>query len=280
MSRPVGLALFCSLVVLAEGCRAAAREEAAPSVRLDAAASSLGRVTRACHLLQGGPAERRAECCGGGAGSHLESACVRELNLALTLGRIELDDAKVERCSEASAVALGGCDWVTPGQPVPPAECEGLTRGRVGLGGTCRSSLECELSFYCEGSTPSQGGRCTAPKAAGESCSVPTDALAGYLFARDLDRTHPTCAGECSLVSHRCEAPAAMPMPAGEPPPAKATSAVGKLSGEACLTDFDCRAGGCSGTPGTCGMKCSVSFADMDRFASLPPLALPRRSPR
>jgi hypothetical protein len=280
MSRPVGFALFCTLAVLAQGCRGAAREEAAPGVRLDAAASSLGRVTRACHVLQGGPAERRAECCGGRPSSHLESACVRELSLALSAGRIDLDDAKVQRCSEASAVALSGCDWVTPGQPLPPPACEGLTRGRVGLGGTCRSSLECESPLHCEGSTPSQGGRCTAPKAAGEPCGVPADALATYFFARDLDRTHPTCAGECSLVTHRCEAPAAAPMATGGPPATASSAASGKLPGEACLTDFDCRVGGCTGTPGTCGMKCSVSLADMDRFTSLPPLALPRRSPR
>jgi hypothetical protein len=267
----MGFVLFCACAIPAEGCRRAALDDRAPSPQPAAAASGFARAAHVCHLLQGGPAERRAACCGGRPSGHVESECVRELESSLAAGRIELDQGKIQRCSEASARALEGCDWVTPGQPLPPAECEGLTRGRVALGSVCRSSLECESPLHCEGSTPSQSGRCEPPHAVGAPCGASADALATYLFARDVDRTHSSCAGDCSLVTHRCESARA------ERPTA---SAFGKRAGEACSTDFDCRVGGCTGNPGTCGMKCAISFADTARFTSLPPLGLPRRSPR
>jgi hypothetical protein len=290
-----GWVLSCTLIVAGEGCRRTAHDgdsvppvvSVRPGVAADADSGAVERATRVCHAIQGAPAERRSACCGGHASGHVEAECVRQLSRALAAERIELDESKVQGCLEASERAQTGCDWVTPGQPVPPSECRELTRGRVLMGGACQSSLECQSPLYCAGSTPSQPGRCASPKPLGETCEAPADAIAAYLFERDLERSHPSCAGECSRITRRCE-PSAVERSSGslvpptsvarvEAPPAATGN---KLPGEACLTDFDCRVGGCSGEPATCGMKCAVSLADMDRFAALPALALPRRTRR
>jgi hypothetical protein len=203
------------------------------------------------------------------------------LGAALAAGRVAIDADAVSRCSEAVPKALEGCDWVTPGQPMPPAECRALTRGLVGAGSACRSSLECAAPLHCEGGTPTEAGRCTPPLPDGSACRAPSDNLAALLFERDLEQTHPSCAGACSLASHRCER--VSPEPAsrserssGARPGAMLPDAV--LPGAACRTDFDCERGGC--TAGVCGAKCAVSMADPARVSSLPPLVLPRRSPQ
>jgi hypothetical protein len=255
-------------VVDGDGERAT-QSESAVIRTVDPASDVLARAREVCHVVQGAPAERRAACCGGRPSGNLEEECVRALSTALAAGRIELDRSQLSRCSEASTRALEGCDWVTPGQPMPPEECRDLTRGRVAAGDVCRSSLECVSPLHCEGSTPTQGGRCAAPRPTGAACRAASDGLASYLFERQLEREHPSCSGACSLVTHRCEP--------GAPPPEAAPSAR-RGPGEACVSDFDCSAGGCNGAPGTCGMKCAVSLADRARFGAAP-LALPRRSP-
>jgi hypothetical protein len=240
---------------------------------------SAERARQLCHVLQGRPAERRAECCGGRPSGNVESSCVRDLGLALGAGRVELDMARVESCALASARALEGCSWVTPGQPVPPAECQGLVVGRVALGGVCLSSLECQGQLHCAGSSPTRPGRCAAPQAPPAACAPAADALATYLFTRDLEREHPPCAGTCSRITHRCEAaPATSSAPASPTLAADQHGRGSKRPGEACQTDFDCSQGGCNGNPGTCGMKCAISLADRARFEGLSPLSLPDRS--
>jgi hypothetical protein len=188
---------------------------------------------------------------------------------------VAIDDGASSRCSDALPRAFAGCDWVTPGQPLPPDECRALTRGLVGAGGVCRSSLECAAPLHCEGGTPAEAGRCSAPLPEGAACRAPSDNLAALLFASDLEQTHPSCAGACSLPSHRCEREA--PERAAHEVGAGGTRRGGAAPGGACRTDFDCRRGGC--VAGVCGAKCAVSMLDAARFSSLPPLELPRRSP-
>ena len=289
MRSRLGLAIACALALAGQGCRRAALDAGgsgagAGGAAAEAKTSSLERARQLCHVLQGGPAERRAECCGGRPSGHVESSCVRDLSLALAEDRIELDTAKVESCRVATARALEGCDWVTPGQPVPPPECQALVVGRVALGGVCRSSLECQGQLHCEGSSPTQAGRCAAPQAPPAACAPAADGLATYLFARDLERGHPTCAGTCSLLTHRCEAtPPASATPSSAPGNEAALAVSdhpgrgSKRAGEACQTDFDCAQGGCNGNPGTCGMKCAISLADQARFKGLSPLSLPSK---
>jgi hypothetical protein len=300
MRSRLGPALACALALPGLSCRAAldagssaggtasggsaavnaapGASGATPGPNVAGDASALEPARQLCHVLQGGPAERRAECCGGRPGGHVESSCIRDLSLALGAGRIEIDSAKVESCTLASARALEGCAWVTPGQPVPPAECQGLIVGRVALGGVCRSSLECQGQLHCEGSSPSQAGRCAAPKAPPAACAPAADGLATYLFVRDLEREHPTCAGTCSLLTHRCEA--APPVTGASTAESAQRGRGSKRAGEACQTDFDCSQGGCNGNPGTCGMKCAISLSDQARFKDLSPLSLPSKSDR
>lgn len=256
---------------------------AAPPAASSAAAETL------CHVLQGRPAERRSACCSGGSSSYLEKECVRAVTDAERGGRLALDGARLAACSEATERALAGCDWVTPGQPLPPAECRELTRGLVAAGGVCRSSLECAAPLHCQGSTPTQAGHCAAALPVGAACRAPADGLGSYLFARDLERTHPVCAGACSFVTHRCEnAEPSACLAGGDCPQglacragrcAAAATSGQKRAGEACQTDFDCAVGGCTGSPGTCGMKCAASLADRQRATARPPFELPRRSP-
>lgn len=238
-----------------------------------AAPQATARAELLCHLLQGGPAERRAACCGNAGGGHVEAECVRVLGAALAAGRVAIDDGALSRCSEALPTEFAGCDWVTPGQPMPPAECRGLTRGLVNAGAACRSSLECAAPLHCEGGTPTEPGRCSPPLPDGAACRAPSDNLASLLFARDLEQVHPSCAGACSLAAHRCEPK----MPEQRDARAHAARQGAALPGAACRTDFDCQRGGCAA--GVCGAKCAVSMADAARLSSLPPLALPRRSP-
>lgn len=265
--------------VVLSSCRDEARlragaVESAPAAPPKAAIAqpSMARAEQVCHLIQGGPAERRSACCGGSVAGHVEAECVRVLGAALAAGRLAIDDGALGHCSEALPSAFAGCEWVTPGQPIPPAECRELTRGLVSAGGACHSSLECATPLHCEGSTPTEAGRCSPALPAGAACRAPSDNLAALLFATDLERAHPVCSGACSLASHRCEAEAT----------AHAEPAIGARlgtasPGAACRTDFDCERGGCSA--GVCGAKCAVSMADAARFSALPPLALPRRSP-
>jgi hypothetical protein len=213
---------------------------------------------------------------------------VRVLGDAISAGRVAVEADRLAACSEASERAFGGCDWVTPGQPIPPVACGELTRGLGGKGGACRSSLECASPLHCAGNTPTLPGRCAEPLPVGAACSTPIDVLGGYLFARALEKTHPSCSGVCSGLSHRCEASpvsrcsADGDCPGGQHCQEQRCVASGaraeRRAGEFCQTDFDCGVGACSGTPGRCGMKCAISFADRARSAQQVPMALPRRS--
>jgi hypothetical protein len=244
-----------------------------PSVaQAPAKPASVALANRVCGLLQREPARRRAQCCSGGEARHLGVECEQALGAALERGALVIDDAAVEACAAASAREVLGCDWVTPSQPLPPPACRSLSEGRVAEGGSCRSSLECVAPLHCGGSTPSQAGHCAVPQPNGSACGSTPDALATYLLAGDAERSHPSCAGRCSLVSRRCEEAT----PAGDRPAAGESGQA--LAGAACQSDFDCRAGGCSG--GHCGMKCAVAFGASRGQASSSPLAFRRRADR
>lgn len=242
------------------GCQCAEAPRAAPPVRAEATtAASLAQTV--CDVLQREPAQRRAQCCGAEP-RHFSLECEQALSGALARHALAIDGAALEACAAASAREQAGCDWVTPGQPLPPAVCRVLSRGRVNEGGSCRSTLECAAPLHCAGSTPSEAGHCVAPEPAGSACDATADALATYLFA-ETERQHPVCAGGCSLLTHRCE---------DEPP---ATSHGGGLRraqpGEACRSDLECESGGCDA--GRCGMKCALAL----RPSSAQPLAFQRR---
>jgi len=243
-----------------------------PSVAQTPAKAAAALASRVCGLLQREPARRRAQCCGSGEARHLGVECEQALAGALERGALAIAGAAVEACAAASVREVVGCDWVTPSQPLPPLACRSLSEGRVAEGGSCRSSLECVAPLHCSGSTPSQVGQCAAPQPDGSACGSTPDALATYLFAGDPERTHPSCAGTCSLLSRRCQAQssAAESSAVGESPRVDGQA----LAGQACRSDFDCRVGGCSA--GQCGMKCSVALAANRAQGGVPALAFRR----
>jgi hypothetical protein len=258
---------LCNDAPRAQPARAAAASAlpGAPSAAESALAS------RVCGLLQREPAERRAACCGSDGARHVAAECEQVLGSALERGALQIDGAALEACAEASAREQLGCAWVNPSQPLPPLACRALTQGGVSEGGSCHSSLECEVPLHCSGATPSESGRCAAPEPNGSACSSTTDALAAYLFAGALSASHPQCAGSCSLVARRCEAP--RPVVAGE----GARTSGQARTGEACRSDFDCRAGGCNA--GQCGMKCSIALPERAQRGA-PALAFRRLASR
>jgi hypothetical protein len=245
-------------------------------------------VARLCDALHAIPAQRAASCCATSETPSMAAECVRVLGASVEQGAVDLDAAGVEACVAASRRELEGCAWVTPGQPAPPKECLGVVHGKIAIGGTCRSDLDCAGTAHC------LAGRCSPPEPTGASCGRDVDQLAALTRQNDLEKTHPTCAEHCSLLSHKCE-----PTPtvgstcfstagcadghtcvAGKcsaAPPgrdgdsctgatcARGLSCVGKKcapladEGQACVSDFDCARGGCSVQGGrrVCGMTCS-----------------------
>lgn len=275
-----GAAGLLALLLPSCQCQEAASPDAAtaPAAQLAKAAPAAAETALArqvCTLLQREPAQRRAACCGSGAERHLAAECEQVLTAALASGSVSIEASALQACAQASAEEERGCDWVTSSQPLPPAACHGLTRGRRRAGQPCGSSLECESPLHCAGATPSEPGQCAAPAEVGSPCAASSDALATYLFATDRERTHPSCAGHCSLLTRRCEPHAASSAFSREAPYEKA------LSGEVCQSDFDCARGGCNA--GLCGMKCSVSVAAVPTAppaASARLLAFRRRAER
>lgn len=159
-----------------------------------------------CDALHGLPARRRAECCSKPPSPGVESECLRNLTGALASGAVAADEAAIDRCAQAVAADLQGCDWVAPFPftPSTPAACQGLLKGSRPAGAACRSALECEGELHCAGVGPTSVGRCAPPREAGP-CGPSVDALVGYTRQTDADKAHPQCKGICDR--NRCSAP-------------------------------------------------------------------------
>lgn len=160
---------------------------------------------RYCDALYGIGARRRAACCGGNVGSSLARECTRNLSGAVQLKAVTLDPADIDRCIAAVERSLDGCDWVAPlaaSSPAPSA-CDGVVKGVLGAGATCRSSMECAAGLRCHDVGPTAVGRCGAPREAGP-CGGSVDALTTYVRDEGVDRAHPECTGVCN--KRRCEA--------------------------------------------------------------------------
>jgi hypothetical protein len=271
--RPLVMGL--TLLFAVEGCRGAARSEperageARPRVGLvkppPAAPAPAPEAVAVCDWVQRRPLQRKAECCGGAPLTTTFDACVSSLDRALQSGGVRVDAAALERCAAAVERERSGCDWVTPGVPLPPAECRALVLGRVAAGGACRSSLECAAPLHCAGATPVEPGTCAEPIALDAVCARTSDALASLLMT-DVEAEHPLCAGTCSFGAGRCQASALAPAP---------REGRRASPGEACNTDFDCASGGCADS-GQCGMKCAISFQGLGRLATSPALVMTR----
>jgi hypothetical protein len=261
---------------------------------------------RICSALHRVPSERVHACCGRSGGEFLYEECVSEVVTSLKAGAASVAPAAADRCSSAMQRSLTGCDWVTPGQPLAPAECQDMIEGKLDEGSVCRSSLECTGDLHCAGASPKRTGHCTRPQAAGAPCGTHTDSLAAYTLHRNLEAERPFCTEFCSLTSHRCEAPPAAGTPCfsqvncargqtcirgacSTDPPAEAgascrgvpcndglrcvegTCRAAAEPGESCKTSFECRSGGCVADghgENRCGMMCTVSIAPPAAAAS------------
>jgi len=226
---------------------------------------------RLCEALHGIPEARKAQCCGRAPSSSLADECARTLSDALRDNHLRLDPSGVDRCAEETSKTLAGCDWVTPLAPASPEACGDLLRGDSEAGSACRSSLECRDGLFCRGAAADKAGACAAPGAAGASCGVSADVLAGYT-RQTMEVRHPECAGYC--LAGRCAAFVALGGSCSsnrqcapgqycgqsrcQPGPQPAVAL--KAAGEPCTSPFECR-GAClvpaGAQAGTCGMKCN-----------------------
>jgi hypothetical protein len=283
----LGFGFGVGLAVL--GCRSEPRgKSAAParSARADAGRSGAEDV---CELLHTLPALRKAKCCGSVPSRFLYDECVRSLGQALASNAVTLDQAAVGRCRASLTERYSGCDWVTPGQPLPGPECRRLVLGRLELGASCDSSLECRRGLHCDGAAAGQRGTCAAPVALGVSCGSSVDALGAYLLDTELEREHPRCRDFCSRITHRCEPSprvgATCAVSSQCAPDQRCESGIcaagavarrGAGPGQACQTDFDCEIGGCLPRENVCGGVCRVSLDALESTAHAPVLGLSR----
>ncbi|WP_437951654.1 hypothetical protein WME98_13250 [Sorangium sp. So ce296] len=161
-------------------------------------------AARLCEALHALPARRKAACSGGSPGFHAGAECARALSFALRAKAVTVSTDAVDRCVEAMARSLEGCDWGAPLTAPVPSACEGLVRGALGEGARCRSSLECVDGLRCDGVGPTDAGICRAPRAAGP-CGLSVDALAAVTRQTRYAEAHPECRGRCA--GRACAAP-------------------------------------------------------------------------
>lgn len=249
--------------------KAAAKAVKALEVAVDPRASQL------CEVLHRLPGKRTAECCGGAPSELLFKRCLGVVGKALRSQSVDLNADSVAACAAAIEQKLQGCDWVRPGMPLPPPECQGLFVGKRKQGESCDSSLECVGSLHCARSRGRRGKSCVAPAANGTPCGGTADSMAAVLMDRDAERLHPECRGMCSRLTHQCRDLPELgsrcgahvqcgagrrclqrKCQLGEPEPQQRLD-----TGEACDSDLDCRVGGCtlSDTGGrVCGKRCAA----------------------
>lgn len=290
--RPTG----CSSTDAPRGSASAKNVEDASRRTPIASPAPVTEAVALCKALHAEPARRRAECCGGSSPPLPYDECVRHLSNSLRAGSVRVDPGAIVRCASAVRKQVAGCDWVAPTLAAPPEECRGIVVGLVPSGESCRSSLECEGALHCEGQGSSSPGVCRPPQPIGATCGVGVDPLATYVAERGLERSKPSCADHCSLVTHRCEA---RPEPGAacrasvncapdqrcregrcRPRPVMEKTA-GALPGEVCRSDLDCAVGGCTVSEdgrARCGMKCSSALGSLTTTSASKalPLATPK----
>ena len=165
--------------------------------------------------------KKRSACCNTTPGIVLATECTRLVSAALRHNALELAERDVDTCIAALDKSLEGCDWVGPFPLPPPAECQGIFKGKTTAGAKCRSSLECQGDMHCGGLTPTSPGRCAPPGVGGEACGAAVDPLVSFARQSSADKRHPDCKERC--IKHHCAPPVA--------------------EGGACLITADCRDG-------------------------------------
>lgn len=165
---------------------------------------------RYCTMVYHLPQTRIADCLSTSSASDIsESQCARTLTSALRSGAVRLSVESLGGCASAMERATSGCGWVTPRgarRPLPmPAECDGVVVGRLGIGESCRSSLECTSGLSCSGLSTIDVGRCSPPKPPGQACNLAIDTLAVFARRGASPTGHRECAGHCR--AGQCQGP-------------------------------------------------------------------------
>ena len=162
-------------------------------------------ATKLCEGLSSTPEKKRAACCKATPAIVTTSECTRALSAAIRHKAVALEEKDVDACLAAYDRTLEGCDWVGPFPPGPPAQCQGLFKGKLAAGTKCRSTLECSGELRCAGLGPTSPGHCAPAGNDGETCGGTVDPLAGFTRQTDVDKRHPDCKDRC--IKHRCAAP-------------------------------------------------------------------------
>ncbi len=159
-------------------------------------------VERLCRTFDELPRTRRAECAHERPGVTVVAQCEKSLSDSLSTGALQLVSApQVDRCIQDWTQRYRTCDF-TQSASLPQVEtCRALFQGTLPSGATCRSSSECADGLHCDGSGPTDSGRCLPPRQSGQVCGLSVDGLTSYV-PDGTTTEHPECAGEC--VNGRC----------------------------------------------------------------------------
>lgn len=159
-------------------------------------------VERLCRTFDELPRTRRAECAHQRPGVTVVAQCEKALNDSLSSGALQVVDAsQVDRCIQDWTNRYRTCDFIQQASLPPVETCRALFHGRLLSGATCHSSSECADTLHCDGSGPTDPGRCLPPRTAGRPCGLSVDGLTSYV-PDGTTTEHPECTGEC--VDGRC----------------------------------------------------------------------------
>ena len=173
-----------------------------------------GDAEQLCEVFQRLPRERRAACSDSATGVTFERPCSQVVSAALASGALQISPDDSRACQRTWRARYADCASMNAIESHAADSCWRLWRGQISLGGTCRSSLECEDGLACNGVGPFDAGVCTKPKSSGASCGRSIDVLAAYVPHDEAK--HPECEGNC--VRGRCQsAPSAAVLAAGLP---------------------------------------------------------------
>jgi hypothetical protein len=106
-----------------------------------------------------------------------------QIAAAVTAGRVKFDATQTHACLEAYAsfTCAEGDDQAEP------TACKSALAGTVKSGATCYADIDCAGSSYCAGfdQATCSGGKCEALVAAGDTCKLGDECVAGYTCYKD-----------------------------------------------------------------------------------------------
>jgi len=182
----------------------------------------------------------------------IKESCTPQLEASAAAGRIALDDAALQSCTNAFATFFAGGACGKDLSPVLDVNavpgCNAAVAGKQALGKPCLRDYECENGLTCVGFAGPSDGVCTKSPPIGDACGAGkadgggagADAVVDFAFGE-----HPKCAmgATCNRSTRRCVAS----LEANEP----------CSDSEQCKSGLACLLGSCSaGTPAAAGGAC------------------------